>query len=227
MNVASRGFERSSSLPDFSAYVQLIDSFFSILAEMGLWDFVMYFWPFFVIDFVRYTVLDGIGVLRYLYKWRMQNGGNGPRTEARRQLYSEYPLVTVIVPGKDEGPNLGPLIDSLHQQTYANLEIIVIDDGSEDRTPEIGRRLEEEGRIDRFLRQRVRGGKASAANTGLRWANGKFIVHIDADSYLRDDAIEKSLIPFCMEKRVGAIGGIFGPQTPRRTSRRGHRRSST
>ena len=137
----------------------------------------------------------------------MQNGGNGPRTEARRQLYSEYPLVTVIIPGKDEGPNLGSLIDSLHRQTYANLEIIVIDDGSEDRTPEIGRRLEEEGRIDRFLRQRVRGGKASAANTGLRWANGKFIVHIDADSYLRDDAIEKSLIPFYMEERVGAVGG--------------------
>jgi biofilm PGA synthesis N-glycosyltransferase PgaC len=187
--------------------MQLIDSFFTTLGAMSAWDFIMYFWPFFAIDFVRYTVLDGIGVLRYLYKWRMQNGDDGTRKQARRQLYGEYPLVTVIIPGKDEGPNLGPLIDSLHRQTYGNLEIIVIDDGSEDRTPEIGRRLEEEGRIDQFLRQRVRGGKASAANTGLRWAEGKYIVHIDADSYLRDDAIEKSLIPFYMEDQVGAVGG--------------------
>jgi len=187
--------------------VEVIDSFFDILSGMGPWDFIMYFWPFFAIDFVRYTVLDGIGMLRYLYRRRVENGDGGTRTQARRQLYREHPLVTVIIPGKDEGPNLGPLIDSLHQQTYKNLEIIVIDDGSEDRTPEIGRRLEEKGRIDRFLRQRVRGGKASAANTGLRWAEGKFIVHIDADSYLRDDALEKSLIPFYMEERVGAVGG--------------------
>ena len=179
--------------------LQFINAFFDFLGGMSTWDFIMYFWPFFVIDFVRYTVLDGIGVLRYLYKWRILNGNNGARKQARRELYGEYPLVSVIIPGKDEGPNLGPLIESLHEQTYGNLEIIVIDDGSEDRTPEIGRRMEREGRIDRFLRQRVRGGKASAANTGLRWAKGKYIVHIDADSYLREDAIEKSLIPFYQE----------------------------
>jgi len=187
--------------------LQSIDSFFSFLGGMSTLDFIMYFWPFFVIDLVRYTVLDGIGVLRYLYKWRLENGTDGIRKQARRELFGEYPLVTVIIPGKDEGPNLDPLIESLHRQTYGNLEIIVIDDGSEDRTPEIGRQLERDGRIDQFLRQRVRGGKASAANTGLRWADGKYIVHIDADSYLRDDAIEKSLIPFYMEENVGAVGG--------------------
>lgn len=187
--------------------LQFINAFFDFLGGMSTWDFIMYFWPFFVIDFVRYTVLDGIGVLRYLYKWRILNGNNGARKQARRELYGEYPLVSVIIPGKDEGPNLGPLIESLHEQTYGNLEIIVIDDGSEDRTPEIGRRMEREGRIDRFLRQRVRGGKASAANTGLRWAKGEYIVHIDADSYLREDAIEKSLIPFYQEEQVGAVGG--------------------
>ena len=95
--------------------LQAIDSFISFLGGMSALDFIMYFWPFFVIDFVRYTVLDGIGVLRYLYKWRLQNEANGSRTQARRELYGEYPLVSVIVPGKDEGPNLGPLIDSLHQ----------------------------------------------------------------------------------------------------------------
>jgi cellulose synthase/poly-beta-1,6-N-acetylglucosamine synthase-like glycosyltransferase len=187
--------------------IQALDSFFSFLGEMSAWEFLLYFWPFFAIDFVRYTLLDGIGVLRYLYKRGGRRGNRGARKEARRQLYREYPLVTVIIPGRNEGANLKPLIDSLHQQTYAHLEIIVVDDGSEDRTPEIGRRMEKDGQIDRFLRQRVRGGKASAANTGLRWAEGKFIVHVDADSYLREDAIEKSLIPFYMKEEVGAVGG--------------------
>lgn len=184
--------------------LQAVEAFFDFVGQMTAWDFLMYFWPFFVVDFTRFIVLDGIGIVHYLYNWRLRKG---KRKEARRELYREYPLVTVIIPGKDEGPNLGPLIDSLHEQTYANLEIIVIDDGSEDRTPEIGRRLEDEGRIDRFLRQRVRGGKASAANTGLRWADGKFIIHIDADSYLREDAIEKTIIPFYMDEEVGAVGG--------------------
>lgn len=186
--------------------LQIVDAFLDFLQEMGPWDFLMYFWPFFVIDFTRYIVLDGIGVASYVF-------GRGPqrqdREEARSELFREYPLVTVIIPGKDEGPNLDPLIDSLHRQTYDNLQIIVVDDGSEDRTPEIGRALEEEGRIDRFLRQEVRGGKASAANTGLRWADGKYVVHVDADSYLRDDAIEKSLVPYYREggDEIGAVGG--------------------
>lgn len=187
--------------------LQAIDAYVDFLLGMGVWDFLFYFWPFFVVDLTRYIVLDGIGVVRYLFNWRLQSGENGERKEAHQELFREYPLVTVIIPGKDEGPNMGPLIDSLHRQTYGNLEIIVIDDGSEDRTPEIGRRLEHEGRIDRFIRQRVRGGKASAANTGLRWANGKFLIHIDADSYLRADAVEKLLLPFYMEEELGAVGG--------------------
>lgn len=181
-----------------------VDAFFDFLGGMTVWDFLMYFWPFFVIDLTRYIVMDGIGIGQYLYTRKLDGT---KKKEARQQLFKEYPLVTVIIPGKDEGPNIGPLIDSLHEQTYGNLEIIVIDDGSEDRTPDIGRRLEDTGRIDRFLRQRVRGGKASAANTGLRWANGKYLVHVDADSYLRDDAIERLITRLYMDGDVGAVGG--------------------
>lgn len=181
-----------------------LDAFFDFLGDMTAWDFLMYFWPFFVIDLTRYIIMDGIGVAQYLYGRQLNEGAT---QEARQQLFREYPLVSVIIPGKDEGPNLGPLIDSLHEQTYGNLEIIVIDDGSEDRTPEIGRQLEDAGRIDRFLRQRVRGGKASAANTGLRWADGKYVVHVDADSHLREDAIERLITRFYMYGDVGAVGG--------------------
>lgn len=184
--------------------MRVVEVFFEFLMGLSTWELLLYFWPFFVLDFTRYIIVDGVGIVRYLYR-RSRQGAD--RKNARQQLYREHPLVTVIIPGRNEGDNLESLIDTLHQQTYANLEIIVVDDGSEDWTPEVGRRLERAGRIDRFLRQNVRGGKASAANTGLRWARGEFIVHVDADSYLRDDAIEKSLIPFYAEEEVGAVGG--------------------
>jgi biofilm PGA synthesis N-glycosyltransferase PgaC len=116
-------------------------------------------------------------------------------------------LVTVLIPGKNEGPNVEPLIDSLNNQSYSNLEIIFIDDGSDDRTPEIGNRLESEGRIDRFLRKGTRGGKSSAANFGLEFANGKFVVHVDADSVLHERAVESILIPFYQHENIGAVGG--------------------
>jgi len=181
-----------------------LDAWVRFLGSLSFSEWMLYFWPFFFVDFMRWWVFD---LLIFF------SGLIGPNNEAsqtaRGALYREQPLVSVLIPGKDEGPNLEPLIRSLNRQTYSNLEIILIDDGSEDRTPEIGRRMEETGRVDRFLRQEVRGGKASAANTGLRFASGKYVVHVDADSYLDDAAIENVLLPFYGENgtNVGAVSG--------------------
>ena len=82
-----------------------------------------------------------------------------------------------------------------------------VDDGSDDNTAEICRRMEREGGIDCFVRNEVRGGKASAANTALRYSKGKYILHLDADSHLADDTIETILLPFIMDERIGAVGG--------------------
>lgn len=183
---------------------EVLDAFFGWLGGLSLTEWLLYFWPFFFIDFVRYTILDVVVLGQRIAS---RHAKEPERQEARGQLHREQPLVSVLVPGKDEGPNLDPLIRSLHRQTYENLEIIIVDDGSEDRTSQIVRHMKAQGRIDKFIRQRVRGGKASAANTGLRVAEGTFIVHVDADSYLRDDAIEEVLLPFYMEDDVGAIGG--------------------
>lgn len=54
--------------------------------------------------------------------------------EAREELWRQHPLVSIIVPGKDEGKNYYKLVTSLAEQTYRNYELIMIDDGSEDDT---------------------------------------------------------------------------------------------
>ena len=70
-----------------------------------------------------------------------------------------------------------------------------------------GSRWRKKGDIDLFLRGEQRGGKASAANMGLRYAKGKYIVHLDADSSLAPDALEQVLTPFYRYDKVGAVGG--------------------
>ena len=152
---------------------------------------------------MRYYLLEIIICISYKMHWRTRMRNNAV---ARMLLFTERPLVSIIVPGKNEGQHIYALVKSLREQTYQNYEVIVIDDGSDDATPLFCRDLERNGYIDKFLRMSVRGGKASAANAGLRLSKGKYIVHLDADSSLDRDAIEKILIPFYLDPKVKGVG---------------------
>lgn len=181
-----------------------IENLIEFILALTFWEIIAYFWPFFLIDMCRYVLLDTILVILYIPKWAR----NAPRRlRARKSLFDERPLVSVLVPGKNEGKHIPRLARSLKNQTYKNIEIIVVDDGSDDDTEKVCRALESAGDITTFIKNRVRGGKASAANTALQFSNGKYILHIDADSYLANDSIETILIPFYLDERVGAVGG--------------------
>jgi glycosyltransferase involved in cell wall biosynthesis len=87
------------------------------------------------------------------------------------------PLVSVIVPAHNAGRHVGETIDSLLAQKYPNTEVIVVDDGSTDATPEVLKRFD--GRI-RCLRQ-ANGGLGSARSAGMRVARGAYLAWLDAD----------------------------------------------
>jgi len=181
-----------------------IESIIEFVQGLSTGQILAYFWPFFLLDMTRYMLLDFIVIVFYMPKKYFK------RREyalARKQLYKERPLVSVIVPGKNEGKHIPRLAESFNSQTYKNIELIIVDDGSDDDTATICRELERQGKIDCFIRNEVRGGKASAANTALKYSSGKYIVHIDADSHLAYDAIETILIPFFQDATIGAVGG--------------------
>lgn len=184
--------------------MESIFNFFLFWKTVAIARIIRFFWYFFFLELTRYVLFDFVIIAWYLYRKRRDRA---PYEAARRQLYAEYPKVTVIAPGKNEGENLYKLARSLSEQTYKNLEVIIVDDGSDDQTPIIAQSLLKAGLIDRFLRNEVRGGKASAANLGLRFATGKIVVHVDADSSLDRDAIERILLPFYLDPCVGAVGG--------------------
>lgn len=182
----------------------LIDNYLRFLQSLTVNHFVRLFWFYIFFEFLRYFVLEWF----VLNLWAVRRKLNKPKFDmAHEEMLFENPLVSIIVPGKNEGKHLYKLIKSLNEQTYKNIEIIVVDDGSDDESPIIGRSLERAGYIDQFIRNETRGGKASAANLALRFTKGKFIVHLDADCSYDRDAIEKIIIPFYFDKKIGGVGG--------------------
>lgn len=162
------------------------------------------YWFLFFVEFPRYYLLEIIlvGWRTLSYRTRQLRA-----TVARRRLYIDNPHVSILVPGMNEGKRIYQLAVSLREQTYRNFETIIVDDGSNDETPLICEDLKRAGCIDKYLRVNTRGGKASAANLGLYYAKGKYVIHLDADTSLDRDAIEKILIPFYYDSRIKAVGG--------------------
>lgn len=99
-------------------------------------------------------------------------------------------LVSVVVPIYNVRPYLDRCISSLVNQTYANIEIILIDDGSTDNSgtlcDEWGKR---DGRI--IVSHKTNGGLSDARNAGVEICHGEYIVFVDSDDYVDTEFIQK------------------------------------
>lgn len=188
----------------FLSLHNLMPEYLNYWFVVGLQKFIRVFWFFVLFEFTRYIVIDYI--VAFIF-WIKRKSRKQKFAIAKQKLFAENPFVSVIIPGKNEGRHLYKLTKSLAEQTFKNFELIIVDDGSDDDTPIIGKNLEKLGLIDMFIRNEVRGGKASAANLALRYSKGKYIVHLDADCSFDIDAIEKILVPFYLNDKIGAVGG--------------------
>jgi glycosyltransferase involved in cell wall biosynthesis/GT2 family glycosyltransferase len=105
---------------------------------------------------------------------------------------SRSPRVSVIVPFFNLASTLPETLASIDAQTFRDLEVIVVDDGStEPASVQLIERLEREGRV-RVVRKR-NGGLSSARNAGLREARGELVLPLDADDLIAPTFLEKTL----------------------------------
>lgn len=115
------------------------------------------------------------------------------------------PLVSVLVPAYNEQLTLRNSIQSILNQTYQNLEIIIIDDGSTDHTNSIAKDIE-----NKFERVSVvtkgNGGKSSALNFGVISSSGEIVVCVDADTVLHPEAIANMTKCFS-DTSIAAVSG--------------------
>lgn len=181
-----------------------IDNFINYISEVGVSKLYRIFWFFIFFELFRLVLID---LLALIFIKTKRFFTKSKREKARRLFLMENPLVSIIVPGKNEGKHIYKLASSLKEQSYKNFELIIVDDGSDDDTEIICNSLKSKGLIDIFIRNEVRGGKASGANTALRLATGKYVIHLDADCSYDMDAIEQIMIPFYEDESIGAVGG--------------------
>ena len=113
------------------------------------------------------------------------------------------PPVSIIVPAYNEAVGIAAAVRSLAAADYPNLEVIVVDDGSEDGTAEIVDALQ----LPRVqVVRQVNQGKAVALNTGIAHASADILVMVDGDTVFQTDTVRWLVQPF-QDGRVGAVSG--------------------
>ncbi len=116
-------------------------------------------------------------------------------------------LVTVIVPVYNVENYLRKCLNSIISQSYTNLEVLLIDDGSTDTS---GKLCDEYAVIDSRIRvfHKVNGGLSSARNMGLDNMTGEYIIFIDSDDYFAEDAIGdlvKAIVKYQADLSFGEV----------------------
>lgn len=125
--------------------------------------------------------------------------------DIHREITTERPpTVSIVITCYRQAHFLPDAIDSARAQTYTDLEIIVVDDGSPDDTSAVVGRY-----TDVRLVRRHNGGLSAARNSGLAAARGDYIAFLDADDVLRPDAVAVSLREFAAEPGVTLVAGSY------------------
>lgn len=101
-------------------------------------------------------------------------------------------LVSVIVPAYNAESTITRCLNSISKQSYSNLEILIVDDGSKDQTARICEELaKKDSRI--HLLSIKNGGVAHARNVGMQAARGEWIAFADADDWMKSDFVQKAV----------------------------------
>ena len=155
------------------------------------------------IDGPRYALLH---LLMFLYDfsrdgWRWLNGYHPDSQRAY------CPSVCVILAGYNEADTIEASLGSI-LGTYPRLEIIIVDDGSEDEMLAVSQRLARAHREVMVLSKPIRGGKSSCINFAVGYSRAEVVVIVDTDSHLAPGAIWGIVQPL-VDPQVGAVSATI------------------
>ena len=108
------------------------------------------------------------------------------------KIKMEQPLVSIILPTYNVYPYLAQCLDSILAQTYKNIEVIIIIDGATDGSYELSKEYcAKDCRFSAYWQENA--GSGPARNNGLKHANGKFVLFVDPDDWIKNDYVEQLL----------------------------------
>ena len=189
-------------------------------------EWVGYFFIAYLIGYSTFLFLSVVVGSLELYKHRRQE-------MLKSILPSDYYLpISIIVPAYNEEITVADTVRSLLALDYRSYEIIVVDDGSKDRTSEVLAETFDMHLVHRPIRRQINcqreeyvyetraqkvpvtlirkknGGKADALNMGINAANFPYFICMDADSVLQHDSLRRIAQPVLEDGKVVAVGGI-------------------
>ena len=103
-------------------------------------------------------------------------------------MKTDKPLISIIIPAYNVGKYIEDCIISATRQTYKNLEIIVINDGSTDNTEKV---IDEIAKLDNRIKviKKLNTGVSDTRNIGINESKGDYLVFLDGDDYLAEDYV--------------------------------------
>ncbi|WP_340105378.1 glycosyltransferase [Rhodohalobacter sp. 8-1] len=109
---------------------------------------------------------------------------------------TETPLISVIIPTHNRASLLSRAIDSVLEQTWDNIEIVVVDDASDDKTPDLLGELMEKYSHIRIIKNDASKGAAVCRNIAIKHSKGEYITGLDDDDYWRPTRMERLMKEF-------------------------------
>jgi len=124
------------------------------------------------------------------------------------------PTASVIVVCWNSAEVLGRCLDQLVAQDYANYEIVVVDDGSDDDTLKVAESASSRGEV-RIVRSPANRGCPHARNLGLREAEGEIVAFVDADGFAAPDWLRSVVAAFDADETIGGVAStVFFDRNP-------------
>ena len=182
-------------VPQDQSYYSKTDAYVFYGVSVGSWLMKWIFLIGIILGIGRMVVIGLLAFAQYIRSRRRETIHFGERYQ---------PVVSVVVPAFNEEKVICRTIESLLASDYPNLEIIVVDDGSNDNTYHEAMSCGSDERLHVFRKEN--GGKAAALNFGWRKAKGDVIIALDADTLFREHTIAALAHRFA-DERIGAIAG--------------------
>ena len=177
----------------------LLNSFNFLFAEATYWSEHILFALFITGIFLSVGRMIAMAILASLQKKKEKSFVPNP----------DQPGVSIIVPAYNEELNAAKTIYSLLKQDYPHLEIVFVDDGSTDNTfKKVSEAFSNDPRV--LVLTKTNGGKATALNHGIARASNDFVVCIDADTQLKEDAVAELMKKFNKKGEGVAVGAVAG-----------------
>ena len=182
---------------------ELHATFIEHLGGRPIFEWFLFFSPFFIFGEIPRYILPSLVLLTR----RILNLDHNDYA-AERRFMDTNPSVSVLLVGYNESKNVGAAIDSLLEFNYSNMEIIVVDDGSNDAMYAAAKPYADRGEITLYRNSGATGrsGRPAASNIALEISTGEFILSVDADTSFDRDALFYMIGPF-HDSMVGVVAG--------------------